>query len=62
MGTQMANREGFTPLRVESDSKLLINIVTRSCKLDKHTPILVCHIQDLAMLHGNIAFKHTLRE
>jgi len=55
MGTQVANREGFTPLIVESDSKLLINIVTRSCKLNKHTPILVHRIQDLTILHGNIA-------
>jgi len=58
----MTNREDFTHFIVESDSKLLIDMVTRSCKLNKHTSILVRHIQDLALLHGNIAFKHTCRE
>jgi len=46
----MENREGFTHLIVESDSKLLIDMVTWSCKLNGHTPILVRRIQDLAIL------------
>lgn len=58
-GMQMVNREGFTHLIVESDSKLLIDMVTRNCKLNIHTPILVYRIHDLAILHDNIAFKHT---
>jgi len=33
-GMQMENKERFTHLIVESDSKLLINMVTRSYKLN----------------------------
>jgi len=55
----MENSEGFTHLIVESDSKLLIDMVIGSCKLNRHTPILVHCIQDLAILYDNIGFKHT---
>ena len=36
-------------------------MVTRSCKLNAHTPILIHRIQDLAILNGNVTFKHTQR-
>jgi len=53
-----ANGQGFTHLIVETDSKILIDMVEESCKLNIHTPILIHHIQDLAILHVNIGFKH----
>lgn len=40
----------YTNLIVESDSKVLIDMVTGSCKLNGKTLILVCHIQDLSKL------------
>lgn len=46
--------EDFTHLIVESDSKFLIDIITRSYKFNAHTPISIRHIHDLAILHGNI--------
>lgn len=46
--------EDFTHLIVESDSKFLIDMITRSYKFNAHIPILIRHIHDLAILHGNI--------
>jgi ribonuclease HI len=46
MYTGMARRQGFTQLIVESDSKLLIDMVSRSCKLNGNTPILGRRIRD----------------
>jgi len=37
---QTANREGFTHLIIEGDFKLLIDIVTKSCKLNRNIPYL----------------------
>ncbi|GAU10638.1 hypothetical protein TSUD_421140, partial [Trifolium subterraneum] len=61
-GMQMARRQGFTHIIVESDSKLLIDMVTGSCKLNGKTPILVRRIRDFANLQWHITFKHTWRE
>jgi ribonuclease HI len=58
----MARRQGFTHLLVESDSKLLIDMVTESCKLNGNTHILVRRIRNFANLHRRVAFKHTWRE
>jgi hypothetical protein len=58
----MARRQGFTHLLVESDSKLLIDMVTESCKLNGNTHILVRRIRNFANLHRCVAFKHTWRE
>jgi hypothetical protein len=59
---QMARRQGFNHLIVESDSKLLIDMATRSCKLNGNTPILIRRIRDFANLQWHVAFKHTWRE
>jgi len=36
-GMQMARRQGYTNLKVENDSKFLIDMVTGSCKLNGNT-------------------------
>ncbi|CAJ2667736.1 unnamed protein product [Trifolium pratense] len=61
-GMEMARRQGYTHLIVESDSKLLIDMVTGRCKLNGKTPILVNRIQDLSNLQWHVMFKHTWRE
>ncbi|CAJ2649539.1 unnamed protein product [Trifolium pratense] len=61
-GMEMARRQGYTHLIVESDSKLLIDMVTGRCKLNGKTPILVNRIQDLSNLQWHVMFKHTCRE
>ncbi|CAJ2657953.1 unnamed protein product [Trifolium pratense] len=61
-GMEMARRQGYTHLIVESDSKLLIDMVTGRCKLNGKAPILVNRIQDLSNLQWHVMFKHTWRE
>ncbi|CAJ2630361.1 unnamed protein product [Trifolium pratense] len=61
-GMEMARRQGYTHLVVESDSKLLIDMVTGRCKLNGKAPILVNRIQDLSNLQWHVMFKHTWRE
>jgi ribonuclease HI len=61
-GMQVARRQGYTNLIVESDSKFLIDMVTGSCKLNGNTPILVRRIQDLSKLQWHVIFMHTWRE
>ncbi|GAU36844.1 hypothetical protein TSUD_213680 [Trifolium subterraneum] len=61
-GMKMARRQGYTHLIVESDSKLLIDMVTGRCKLNGNSPILVKRIQDLSNLQWHVIFQHTWRE
>jgi ribonuclease HI len=41
IGLDMARRKGITHLHVESDSKVLVNIVTGNCNIHGGTPTLV---------------------
>ncbi|MCH81808.1 ribonuclease H protein [Trifolium medium] len=49
-GMQLAKSKGFTRLVVESDTKLLVDMVTGSCKLNRKTSILIRRIRDLTNL------------
>jgi hypothetical protein len=61
-GLKIASCYGFLHLVVESDSKLLVDMVTNNCKINGTIPVLIRRTQDLNNLpwHGQI--KHTLRE
>ena len=59
---QMARRQGYKNLIVESNNKLLIDMVTRSCKFNGNTPILVRPIQYLSKLQWHFVSKHTRHE
>ena len=58
----MARRQGYKNLIVESNNKLLIDMVTRSCKFNGNTPILVRPIQYLSKLQWHFVSKHTRHE
>jgi ribonuclease HI len=46
MAMNLARRQGITQLIVESDSKLLIDMVTGRCNLNGAAPILIRRIQE----------------
>jgi ribonuclease HI len=59
---EMAWREHISQLIVESDSKILIDIVTENCKFSGSVPMLVQHIRKLVSLDRRVQFRHTWRE
>ncbi|GAU31501.1 hypothetical protein TSUD_332760 [Trifolium subterraneum] len=46
LGIDIAWRDGLSHLIVESDSKVLINMVTNNCNIKGHTPLLIRRIQE----------------
>ncbi|CAJ2642253.1 unnamed protein product [Trifolium pratense] len=61
-GMELARRKGITHLIVESDSKLLIDMVTGRCNLNGATPIMIRRIQELINMNWQTQFQHTWRE
>jgi ribonuclease HI len=61
-GMTLARRQGITQLIVESDFKLLIDMVTWRCNLNGATPILIRRIQENINFDWWILFRHTWRE
>lgn len=58
-GLKIARRQGFLQLIVESDSKLLVDMVTGNYKLSGATPILIHRLCDLIDLPWNVHINHT---
>ena len=52
----------FLQLIVESDSKILIDMVTKNCNFSGSVPILVQHIRKLMALDWRVQFRHAWRE
>ncbi|XP_045791939.1 uncharacterized protein LOC123886688 [Trifolium pratense] len=52
LGTNLAWRHGITHLHVESDSKVLIDMVTDRVKLNESTPTLVLRIRHLLRIRS----------
>jgi len=46
----IARRHEISHLMVESDFKVLVDMVTNKCKLNRATPILICRIWELVNL------------
>ncbi|WJX23235.1 hypothetical protein P8452_12461 [Trifolium repens] len=61
-GLKIARSKGFSHLIVESDSKLLVDMVTNNCKINGATPVLIRRIRDLINLPWHVQINHTLRE
>jgi len=59
---QLAWRQGFHNLQVESDSKTLVTLITRKVKINGKPPTLIRRIQDLLNLNWQVHFNHTWRE
>jgi len=59
LGMQLAWRQGFHNLQVESDSKTLVDMITRKVKFNGNPPTLIRRIQDLLKLNWQVHFNHT---
>jgi hypothetical protein len=62
LGMYLAWRQGITHLRVESDCKVLIDMMADRVKLNERTPILVLRIRHLLALSWQVILSHTWRE
>ncbi|GAU23111.1 hypothetical protein TSUD_305580 [Trifolium subterraneum] len=62
IGMDLARRKGVTHLQVESDSKVLVDMVTGNCKVNGRIPTLVRRIRDLKNLDWQVQINHTWRE
>ncbi|KAK2446639.1 SKP1 protein [Trifolium repens] len=60
---QLAWRQGFHHLQVESDSKSLVDMITGKVKFNGNPPTLVRRIGELIKLnYWQVQFNHTCRE
>ncbi|GAU49481.1 hypothetical protein TSUD_286190 [Trifolium subterraneum] len=62
IGMDLARRKGVTHLQVESDSKVLVDMVTGNCMVNGRIPTLVKRIHDLKNLDWQVQMNHTWRE
>ena len=62
LGLEMAWREHIPQLIVESDSKILIDLVTENYKFSGSVPVLVQRIRKLLVSDWRVQFHHTWRE
>jgi ribonuclease HI len=62
LGLDMAWRDHISYLIIESDSKLLIDMITGNCTIGGATPILVRRIRKLLALDWQVQVLHTWRE
>jgi hypothetical protein len=60
-GSDMVCREHILPLVVESDSKILIDMVTDNCKFSTPIPTLMRHIHNLFDLEWQVQYCQTWR-
>jgi len=57
LGMQLAWRQGFHHLQVESDSKTLVDMIKGNVKINGKAPTLVCRIQELLNLNWQVQFN-----
>ncbi|CAJ2669285.1 unnamed protein product [Trifolium pratense] len=62
IGMNLARRQGITHLQVESDSKMLVDMVTGNCNVNGNIPTLIKRIRDLKNMNWHVQFNHTWRE
>ncbi|WJX61000.1 hypothetical protein P8452_46145 [Trifolium repens] len=62
VGDSSATATGITHLQVESDSKVLVDMVTGNCKVNGRIPTLIRRIRDLKTLDWQVQINHTWRE
>ncbi|PNX73568.1 receptor-like kinase, partial [Trifolium pratense] len=58
----LSRRHEITHLQMESDSKVLVDMVTRNCKLNGRIPTLIKHIHALKNLDWHVEINHSCRE
>ena len=62
LGLDMAWSEGLSHVIIESDSKVLIDMVTNNCKINGTIPSLVRRIQEILQRDWHTQVIHTWRE
>jgi ribonuclease HI len=62
IGMDLARRQGITHLQVESDSKVLVDMVTGNCNANGNVPTLIRRIRDLKNMNWQVQINHTWRE
>jgi len=62
LGLEMAWRKHYSHLIVESDSKILIDMISDNFKFNRNIPILVHWIRKLLKMSWNVQLNHTWRE
>jgi len=62
LGLDLAWRETTTHLIMESDSKILVDMITENCNFGGTTPTLVKRIRQLLSLSWTVKITHTWRE
>nr|ABD32321.2 Ribonuclease H [Medicago truncatula] len=62
LGLDMAWREHYSHLIVESDSKILIDMISDNFKFNGNIPVLVYRIRKLLKTSWNVQLNHTWRE
>jgi len=62
IGMDMARRQGITHLQVESDSKILVDMVTGKCNINGNVPTLIRRIRDLKNMSWQVQINHIWRE
>jgi ribonuclease HI len=62
IGVDMARRQGITHLQVESDSKVLVDMVTGKCNINGNVPTLIRRIRDLKNMSWQVQINHIWRE
>ena len=62
LGLVLALRDSISQHCVESESKLLIDMITNNCKMNGTTPVLIRRIQNILNRNWRIQVHHTLRE
>jgi len=58
IGMDMARRQGITHLQVESDSKILVDMVTEKCNINENVPTLIQRILDLKVMSWQVQINH----
>jgi ribonuclease HI len=62
LGLDLAHQQGIKKLHVESDSKVLIDMVTKKKNFNGNIPTLVRRIRQLLQLNWQVHLSHTWRE
>jgi ribonuclease HI len=62
IGMDLARRQGITHLQVESDSKVLVDMVTGNCNTNGNISTLIRRIRDLKNMNWQVQINHTWRE
>jgi ribonuclease HI len=62
LGMQLAWRQDFHHLLVESDSKVLVDMIMGNVKINGEPPTLIRRFQELMELNWQMHFNHTWQE